>query len=54
MKTPGSPRRKARTNPQRHNRIEKEKYATPRQNLKRMCLAVKKKQSDEAHGNASY
>ena len=35
MKTPGSPRRKAKTNPQRHNRIEKEKYATPRQNLKR-------------------
>ena len=34
MKTPGSQRRKARTNPQRHNRIEKEKYPTPRQNLK--------------------
>ena len=35
MKTPGSQRREARTNPQRHNRIENEKYATPRQNLKR-------------------
>ena len=35
MKTPESPRRKARTTPQRHNRNEKEKYATPRQNLKR-------------------
>ena len=34
MKTPGSQRRKVGTNPQRHNRIEKEKYATPRQSLK--------------------